>query len=476
MTRPPTWPAATRAIDGRRGPSRRSALALLGGAALAAPFYNLVRPTVARASGGNAKRILFFYYPDGVPGQSQNGEPSAWHPTGSTFDFQLGPAAAPLERWKAKSVFFRGLSMGPTDAGSHPGGAKKLLTATDGGNGESIDQYLSRTVGGSAFWRHLYLGAQATIGNASGDKHVVYPSAGQSIPPEDDPRRAFQALFGVANPGGGAPAPDPGGAVVIDPVRASVIDKVLGDLTSLKARLGRVESARLDMHLDALREVENRLGGAQVDEGEVVAAASCQSPSIDTGGFGDATLYDPSAFPAILKAQLDLAVLATACGLTRVVTIQASTHTSELVMSRFAGSEMYDPGYDMRSHQASHYGASHNPQSREYNAYVQQRAWWAAQYAYLLERLDSLPDGDGTMLDSSIVVCCTEVCDGNTHLHDDMPFVVSGGACGRISTGRMLDVGYRRHGDLWAALATAMGQRTDSFGDASGGVLPGLLS
>ncbi|HMV70337.1 MAG TPA: DUF1552 domain-containing protein, partial [Myxococcota bacterium] len=259
-----------------------------------------------------------------------------------------------------------------------------------------------------------------------------------------------------------------------DPVRASVLDALLDDVGALRARLGTTEAAKLDMHLDALRELEGRLY-TPVDPGQVVTAASCDRPSIDTGSFGTAQLYDPAAFPAILKAQIDLAVLASACGLTRVVTIQGGFHTSELIMSRFAGTAMYDPGYDMRSHQASHYGASHNDGSREYAAYVQQRAWWASQFAYLLERLDSLPDGDGTMLDSSICVLVTEVCDGNTHLHDDMPFVLAGRGCGRISTGRVYDQGYRRHADLWVSVAQAMGQPTDRFGDASSGGLPGLL-
>lgn len=460
-------------LDGRRrGVNRRSVLQLLGGAAVAMPFYQLLASKGASAAGSSAKRLIIYYYPDGVPGQSQNGEPSEWHPTGSERSFQLGRALSPLEAWKDRCVFFRGLSMGGTDSGSHPGGAKKLLTAVDGGNGESIDQYLARTVGGSSYWRHLYLGAQANANNPSGDKHVVYPSAGQSIPPEDDPRRAFEALFGQApapSAGGSAPAP------TVDHVRTSVLDAVMDDLSSLKARLGTVEASKLALHTDALREIEARLGGP-TDPGEVVAAASCEAPSIDTGTFGDAQLYDPGAFPAILKAQIDLAVLGTACGLTKVVTIQASQHTSELVMSRFPNTALYDPNYDMRSHQASHYGAAHNAQSREYTAYVQQSQWWAEQFAYLLDRLDSLPDGDGTMLDSSIVVMCSEVCDGNTHLHDDMPFVLAGGASGRISTGRLMDTGYRRHADLWVSVANAMGQPTEWFGDASGGGIPGLLS
>jgi len=456
----------------RRGASRRAFLGGLGAAALAGPF---LRPRLARADGA-AKRVIFFYFPDGVPAWSQNGDASKWHCTGSEVDFQLSEVLAGLQPWRDRCVFVNGLNMGATDEGSHPGGAKKLLTAADGGGGESIDQYLSRTAGSDAWWRHLYLGVQANHNNASGDKHIVYPTAGQTIAPEDDPRRAFELLFG------GAPAPSPGDdddePVTPNPVDVSVIDGVLEEMNALRSKLGTTEAAKLDLHLEALREVELRIknppgsGGGSGSTGD----ASCGDPSIDTGSFGTGELYDPSKFGDILRAQTDLMVLAMACGLTKVGTLQCSHHTSELVMSRIPGSAMYDPTYDMRSHQASHYGASHDAGSREFVAFVQQRQWYVEQFGYLLSRLDAIPDGDGTMLDTSLVVLCTEVCDGNTHLHGNMPFVLAGGANGRMSGGRLLDYGARRHGDLWVSVAQAMGEGISWFGDASSGALPGLMS
>ena len=80
------------------------------------------------------------------------------------------------------------------------------------------------------------------------------------------------------------------------------------------------------------------------------------------------------------------------------------------------------------------------------------------------------------MLDHSLVLFCSEVCDGNTHLHDDMPFVLAGGAAGSLSTGRLLSTNGRRHGDLYVSMAQAMGQSFDGFGDASSGPIPGLVS
>jgi len=413
----------------------------------------------AWAGAGRADRVIFLYFPDGVAAQSDSGEASLWHATGSEHDFSLPSQLEPLSARKGDCVFFRGLSMGGTDSGSHPGGAKKLLTATDYGNGESIDQYLARTAGASSPWRHLFLGAQANAGGASSDQSISYPSAGISITPEDDPRRAFEALFGSWSGGSGEPAGP-------DPRAVSVLDGVLEETLAMRARLNGPELAKLDFHLESLYELEQRLsGGGTTGSG----GASCEDPSIDIGGITDENLYSPETFPEILKAQLDLTVLAMECGITRVATVQASYHTSELIMSRWPGTEMYDPGFDMRSHQASHYGASHNYESAEFTHYLAQRRWFVSQYAYLLDELDARG-----LLDSSLVVLVTEVCDGNTHYHDDMPFVLAGGG-GGLRAGRLLDTGYARHGDLWVSLAQAMGQDLWSFGDASGGPLSGLF-
>jgi len=448
--------------------NRRQLLRAGGASLLALPFLRMLeRKAGAHFTPANARRLIIFYYPDGVPGASSNGEPSAWHPSGSGTSFTLSPVLASLAPFRDRCVFFRGLSMGGTDVGSHPGGAKKLLTATDGGNGISIDRRLATTVGASDPFSSLILGAMANHNGASGDKHVSYIAPGVSVAPDDDPAGAFQRVFGSSGTtmGGG------GGGGATDQRTLSVLDLAKSDLETLRGRLGNTEQAKLSLHLDAIREVEQRIGGVTPNP-----TATCDQPSIDAGGLAGSALYAPEKFPQILRAQMDLMVQAMACGMTRVGVIQASQHTSELIMSRFAGTPMYDPGFDMRSHQASHYGAAHDLAHREYLAFVQQCTWWIEQLAYLLGELAARPEGDGTMLDYSLVLCCTEVCDGNTHGHDDMPFILAGGGGGRIRTGRVLDNGYRRHADLMIAIAHAMGDPITYFGDSSGGPLPGLLA
>jgi hypothetical protein len=444
---------------------RRHFLGSTAAAAVALPFFELLSEGRARAAQGVAERLIVFYFPDGVVGPSQDGQPTQWHASGSEHDFSLSPQLDPLAAFKDECLFFNGLSMGPTDSGSHPGGAKKLLTGVDGGNGESIDQMLARTAGADAPFRHLYLGAMANDNNASGDKYISYPSPGQTVTPQDDPVAAFDLLFaGLVGSGGRRPTGP-------DPRKVTIIDAVLDDMDRLRTKLGAVEKTKLDLHLESLREVEDRIKN-------LGALPSCTDPSIDTRGLDGASPYDPSTFPAVLRAQTDLMVLAMSCGLSRVGVLQNSHHTSDLLMSQFPGTPMYDPGFDMRSHQASHYGPNHDLADMEYAAYLAQRRWWVEQFAYLLQSLADHEDpiAGGSMLDTSVVLLCTEVCDGNTHLHDNMPLVLAGRGAGAIETGRLLQYGGDRHAGLLTAIAHAMGEPIGGFGDTNSGPLAGVLA
>lgn len=443
----------------RKSTSRRDFLRVLGAAAAALPFSQLLLGRDAAASNV-ARRIIFFYFPDGV----LTGDANGWHPSGSEHDFTLTEQLAPLQAHQEACVFFRGVGMGSTDEGSHPGGAKKLLTATDGGMGQSIDQLLAGTVGASSAYHHLYLGAAATK-TGTGDKCISYPDgSGNSVSPIDNPRVAFESLFGAGSTPGGTMT-----GTTVDPAKATVIDGVLGDMKRLRAELGAVEKQKLDLHLDALNEMEKRIKG--MSPGNPAAPASCGMPSITA--IDDAKIQDDASFPEVLKAQIDLMVLAMACGKTRVGTIQGSYHTSQINMNKFVGTEMYNPSYDISSHTASHY--TDDP-SKLLKPFVAQIRWWMSQYAYLLTELASRPDpeGGGSMLDGSLVLLCSEVSDGKVHSHHDMPFVLAGGGGGALKTGRLLQYGDEPHGKLFVSLAQAMGHNLQSFGSGNGR-LPGLL-
>jgi hypothetical protein len=440
--------------------SRRNILKAALSSAMLAPFAGLFAKSAEAAPMG-ANRLIVFYFPDGVcaPGDADD-----FHATGSGANVILPPALQPLAPWVSSCAFLRGLSMGPTDAGSHPGGAKKLLTATDGGNGQSIDRRLADSIGASYPFRSLYLGAMATQNNASGDKFISYPSAGTTVAPQDNPLQAFSTLFG----GGTMPAPSGGGAQSADPTQLSVIDAAIADINDLKSRLGDVEKSKLDLHLQAMKDLENRLNGM----GGMAPLASCNQSLASLSEVDPSRLSVDEDFPKILRAQIDVMVQAMACGLTKIGVVQASQHTSELIMSRFQGTPMYTPNFDMRSHQASHYGQS---SSTLFTSYTQQVTWFVSQFAYLLDQLSQRPEGAGTMLDNSIVLLCSEISDGNTHSHDDMPFIIGGKAGGALRTGQIFDFNGRRHADLLLSIAHAMGDSMTSFGDSSSGLLPNLV-
>ena len=303
----------------------------------------------------------------------------------------------------------------------------------------------------------IYTSVCRNYNNASGDKHIVYPSAGTTMSPQDNPAQAFQDVFSAFS----STSPTSN-----NESRKQLINALLEDTLVLRNRLGGIEKDKLDYHISSLQELDSRLEQLTVP---TESSAICTEPTINLDGMLD--LYDPANFPAICKAQLDLAVLAMECNITKVATIQLSHHTSELIMSRFPNTEMYDPNYDMRSHQASHYGSNHNWESREFQAFAQQRIWFVNQFRYLIEQLHNRPEGDGTMLDNSIVVLCSEVADGNTHEHHDLPVIVSGGGGGTIRGGRLMDFTFRSHGDLWTGLAQAMGSDIQSFGHSHGGAI-----
>lgn len=453
--------------------SRRRLIQCALGAAAALPFASL---RSALGDAGRARRLLVFYFPDGIAGRSQSGESGLWECRNDGADVALSEICQPLGALRREVLFLNGLTMGATDEGSHPGGAKKLLTARDGGGGESVDQFLARTVGRDMPFRHVLLGAMANQNSATGDKHISYPSAGVTLAPEDDPIRAFSRLFSMGAVTRPAMAADAGAAPAASDDTALVLDAALADLNALRGSLGSSERVKLDTHLEAMREVSNRVArlSPAADAGVTAPPAppSCGMPRLAFEGVSGMGLYQPENFPSVLRAQMDVMVQAMACGLTKVGVIQSSQHTSELIMSRFRDTEMHDPGFDMRSHQASHYGARQERSNRLFTDYLKQRRWWISQYAYLLEQLRQRPEGDGTMLDHSLVLLCSEVSDGNTHSHADMPFLLAGRGGGCVSPGRVSEHRGVRHGQLLAAIARAMGSDVNGWGDAGGGVLP----
>ncbi len=437
----------------RRGaaiPRRR----FLQGAAAAGALSPFVPLLQSEAAGGEFPcRLILLFSPNGTLHER-------WNPSGSGTDFTLSEILEPLEPHRDALNIVEGLQMtrqGP--GGAHRRGIGHLWTGspllegnefpsdngnTGWGSGTSVDQFLAQTLRPGTIYPSLEFGVQTN--SHSVNSRMIYAGSAQPVAPEDSPQAMFERLF----------ADFEVDTVTLERLRAerhSVIDSVKSDLDRIKTRAGAEDRQRMELHLQGIREIEERL------DAEIPA---CMLPDgTYTGGHND-----NAAFPAVSRAMIDQMVTALACDLTRFASLQWSRSVSQ---TRFEWI-----GINEGHHSISHYGNS--DQSMVTNITAINR-WYAGEMAYLIERLASVPEGDGTMLDNTLVVWGNELSRGNSHGNNPMPFVLAGGAGGQIETGRVLRFDGTRHNRLLVSLCHLMGATdVETYGstDNGSGGLAGL--
>jgi hypothetical protein len=432
-----------------RLPLARRTVLRAGGAAIALPFLEAMGPRRARAAGPTKRFVAIF---------SANGTiMKNWAPTGTETSFTLSPILAPLEPFQSKLIVLQGVDQQAGGAGDdHQNGMAGWLTGqpTNGGpfkggngqnggwaNGISVDQQLAgeiaRTV--STKFRSLELGVQCDGGGgATNWSRMCYAAADRPVPPEVTPATAFARVFGDLG----------ASAATLDTVRAqrkSVLDAVLGQLDYVKTRVGAEDGRRLDAHLAAVRDIESRLG-----TGAGVAATACARPTQDPV----ANVGANDSFPAVGKLQMDILVMALACDLTRVATLQWSRSVSD---TRFTWL-----GITRGHHDLSHDG---DGVTATMDQLTQINRWYAQQLAYLLGKMDQIVEPGGTLLDNSLVLWGNELTKGNVHSHADAAFVLAGSAAGYWQTGRNLSYqGTVPHNNLLVSVLNAMDVPATTFG------------
>ena len=429
-----------------RSTHRRRFLQLAGVGLIAAPFVNMLRAGRARAASGGAKRLVIFFSPNGVVH-------SHWRPTGggADFTFPAGSILEPLAPHQADLIVMDGLNFFQAD--NHEGGMAAMLTCKGGaasvGAGASIDQYVATELASPTKFRSLEFGVQTSPWGGSNQTRMCYAGPGQFVTPDDDPSSVYTRMFGDLM----------GGDEEVAKLRARrqrVVDLLVDETKALRARVGSEERPKLDAHIEALASVEQGLqAGGSCD---APVAPGTTNPLIDT------------SIPAVTKAQIDLAVTGLACGLTNVATIQLSHTVSPSVFS-------WLDGVAEGHHALSHIDDSNAAGVAQFAACER---WSAEQFAYLIEQLKALPepDGEGTMLDNSVVLWAKEMGDSRAHVCTDVPFVLAGSACGYFKTGQYLSFAGEPHNKLMVSICNALGLTNETFGEASfgAGPLAGLAS
>jgi hypothetical protein len=447
----------------RRILDRRRFIQAAGGMTLALPLLSSLR-----ARGTPApfpKRLVTMYTPNGqITG--------AWHPqtVTSETDFVLNEIHEPLAHHRNRMVLFKGIDLSIADApasegggpgGPHQRGIGALYTGqhlqtgqfTDGcgsqagwADGLSIDQAVANQVGTDSLFKSLELGIRATENDVQG--RIAYSAAGAPLPPMLTPLDMYDRLFKDL-----PDAPGDGGTVPEDPQitqRRSVLQAVNGQLASLQGKVSAEDRQKLGAHLELVRDLERRLNRMTI---------VCEKPAVPSA-------LDPVSevdMPAIADAEIDLLALAFACDISRVASITVSTGKN---LVRYPWIQYRNAEGTMAPSLGEGHPLSHmqqdDPDAR--GQLVARARWHAGLIARLFDRLSQIPEGDGTAADNTLLVWCSEVSEGNTHSHVNMPFLVVGGGW-HFPTGRYVQCPTgTSHGNLLVSILNAMGVDVTTFG------------
>jgi hypothetical protein len=380
----------------------------------------------------------------------------------------------------------------------HPSGMCTLLTGTalqqqymidprlnaskpvsTGGDGIALDQKVARLIAGNTPLRTLEVGVRTNVrGDSTIFKRLSYTGPGAANVPEDDPAKVFARLFMGGAPPDPAPSPTPvaPGPTPLQKLQAdrlSILDGVKDQFAQARMMVGAEDRQRLEQHLTMLRELELQLGamagspapaggsGGPVTGPPRQANGQCNRPSLPAYAGFDA----PAESPKVAAAQLELVATALACDLTRVATF---------TMFNAGNFTFVNAWYPSMIKDRHHYSHGGNTASRPEN--IGFETWNAEQLAKLLARLDSIKEGNGTVLDNTLVLWCSEVAVGD-HSYYGMPFTLIGGAGGALKTGRYLQTKATPHNDLLTSLHQLFGSPEPKFGDPQycTGPLAGLV-
>jgi hypothetical protein len=445
-------------MPGHNHLSRRTVLKGLG-TALTLPLFDAVLPLRARAEATALatlpRRLAFVYVPNGVHLPN-------WSPTTTGRDFELPPTLAPLAAHREQVTVFSGLAQDKgrangDGAGDHARALSSFLTGcqaykTNGANihiGVSADQVAAQQVGHRTRFASLELGVDrgAQSGNCDSgyscaySSNMAWRSATSPLPKEVDPRLVFERLFG-ARP-----------STETEQARAnrqqyqkSILDFVREDASRLKSQLGATDQRKMDEYLTAVREVEQRITRAE-------QTATRELPKFDRpDGI-------PQEHAEHMRLMSDLLVLAFQADLTRVATFMFGN----------AGSNR---SYSFIGVPEGHHDLSHHGGDKEKHAKISQiNKFHVENLAYLLDKLHSVREGDGTLLDQAMIAYGSGLGDGNAHNHDNLPVLVAGRGGGTIQAGRHVKLDKETPlNNLWLSLLDRIDAHADHLGDSTGRV------
>jgi hypothetical protein len=401
------------------------------GATMALPFLDSMAPasTAARAAGQAPVRLGYIYRPNGMVGAcDKSPRPFMWTPKTEGAGFEFSPTMKALEPFRDQVNVFSGLAQlngralgdGP---GDHARAAATFLTGvhpfrTGGADvklGISADQIAAKELGKYTQLASLELGleAQQLAGNCDSGYTCAYMSMSWRsptvpVPAETNPRAAFERLFGDGQ------STDPAERMSRLAAQKSVLDYVTASLVRLQGRLGVADKRKLEEYLESVRDIERRIQLAESQNSQT------QLPLMDR----------PSAIPQdygeYSRLMMDLMVVSWQSGMTRV---------ASFMLGREGSNRAYpEIGISDGHHSISH----HQGDAGKLDKLLKIDAFHVSMYAYLLKKLQETQDGEGSLLDHSLILFGSSISESNLHTHDDLPIVIAGGANRQVKGNRHL--------------------------------------
>ncbi len=436
--------------------SRRTFLRGLG-VTIALPWLESMGPLTNWATAATKgmtgqvtpNRMAFLYVPNGKIMEE-------WTPQTVGAGFELTNILKPLENIKDKTLVLSGLTADKARANGDGGGdharamaafltgaQPRKTSGTDIHAGISVDQAAATQIGNQTRIPSLEFGIDKgyRAGNCDSGYSCVYSStmawksATQPLPKEVNPKLAFERLFSTE--------PDAERAQR-DAERKSILDFVRQDSKDLIQKVSGNDARKLDEYFSSIRDIEQRIESAE------------KFPPIENVEFA-APDDIPSNFQEHVRLMMDLIILAFQTDVTRIATFVLANEGSNKRYPAVNVSEGH--------HNLSHHGGDEDKIAKILRINI----FHTEQLAYFLEKLDAIPEGEGTLLDHSMIVYGSGNADGNRHSHHDLPILLAGNGCGTLNSGQHIK--YPKEtplNNLWLSLLNRMDVNMQRLGDSTG--------
>ena len=456
--------------------SRRMVLRGLG-TAMALPFLESAFPTrvfgaaaatkLTQAAAG-PRRLAWLYVPNGIDMQT-------WTPAAYGADYELSPTLSTLAAYRDRMLVISNLVCEKANPngdgpGDHARAQAAYLTGvqpqkTEGANlkaGVSADQLAAEKIGHLTKFGSIELGMEEgqQVGRCDSGYSCAYihnlswRNEKTPMVKDCDPQSVFDRLFS-----NGDPRESEESKARRQNDRKSILDFVINDASSLqKNRLATTDKQKLDEYLTAVRDIEVRIQRMATDAPVKIPDGAVRPESFDRSSVHNVGVSTSSSvYPEHIKLMLDMMVLAFQADLTRVITMPfADEQSNQSYPWAGAGN-------------AAHHGTSHHMGDPAKMATLAKiNVFHLQQVNYLLGKLDAIKEGNGSVLDNSLIAYGSGNSDGNRHNHDNLPTILLGKGGGSINTGRHIDAKSVPLNNLWLSMLDHAGVQDDKLGDSTG--------